>query len=116
MDTDAFNPYQPPESAEVANRPVPIVTRKQLLAIPWTCSMLVAGYGLLGSVANAVDLIHTRSSVDLIKEVKLVALLGFGLFLCWLTYFVMKHKRATLVLPVTVLAATGAAYVLYDLF
>ncbi len=115
MDTDAFNPYQPPESAQAENQSLPLVTRKRMLAIPWTCSVVVAGYGLFGSVANGVDLIRTRSSVDLIKEGKLVALFGFGLFLCWLTFFATNNKRATLVLPVTILAATGAAYVLYDL-
>lgn len=115
MDSTALNPYKAPESERDDEKRVSFFHGRRLVASAWICSVVVVGYGLFGAVANGIDLVRTRSSRDLITEGRLLILFGLGLFLCWLTYFVQKHKRNSLALPLLIFALAGAGYVLYDL-
>lgn len=86
-----------------------------MIGVSWVCSVLVTGYGLIGTFANGADLLRTQSSSDLIKELQLLAMFGLGLYVGWKTYDAMKNRRTDVIPRVTVLAIAGSGWVLYDL-
>lgn len=115
MNETEVNPYHPPASENATEESNALPANKLLVLTFWSCSLFVAGYGLIGTVLNGLDLVRTQSLRDFKTEGKLVLLLVFGLVLCWSTNAIANQKRTLLIPSHAILLMVGVAWVFYDM-
>lgn len=110
------NPYRTPEAAPVDGELIPSSIARSFTVVSWVCSIIVACYGFLGSIANGLDLLRTHSRRDMMTEVRLLSILLFGIVIGWLTYFVQKRRRTGLIILVAMIATVGFLFIFRDRF
>lgn len=82
----------------------------------WGSVLFVAGYSLLGTIANGYEMTVEFSNWRLRQEIVLALLFVFGAVLCLLMRLAHRRRSIKGITCVAVLCFPGLAYVVDDLF
>ena len=100
------NPYQSPRF-ELGRTATQTRWRFRIANTVATVSgILAAGYGLLGSLLNGLDLVGTLSRIDLYKELWLLSILVYGCAVYTAVYRLHKRHRTMAMSSLALVAST----------